>query len=78
VLTIIGVSLSGTNLVLNGSNGLSGRTYQVLASTNVALPVSQWLPVATNVLNTSGNFTITATNVVNPSFPQRFYMLRLQ
>lgn len=76
--TIVGISLSGTNLVLNGSNGLSGRTYQVLASTNVALPVSQWLPVATNVLNGSGNFTITATNVVNPSFPQRFYILRLQ
>jgi hypothetical protein len=73
-----GISLSGTNLVINGSNGLAGRTYQVLASTNVALPVSQWLPVTTNILNASGNFTLTATNVVNPGFPQRFFILQLQ
>ena len=76
--TIASISLTGTNLVINGSNGLSNRTYQVLASTNVALQLSQWLPVATNVLNVNGNFTITATNVVNPSFPQRFFILRLQ
>jgi len=76
--TIASISLSGTNLVINGSNGLSNRTYQVLASTNVALQVSQWLPVATNILNANGNFTITVTNVVNPSFPQRFFILRLQ
>jgi hypothetical protein len=75
---IASVSLSGTNLVINGSNGLSNRTYQVLASTNMVIQVSQWLPVATNVLNANGNFTITATNVVNPNFPQRFYILRLQ
>ena len=75
---IASISLSGTNLVINGSNGLSNRTYQVLASTNVALLVSQWLPVATNVLNASGNFTITATNAVSPSFPQRFFILQLQ
>jgi hypothetical protein len=76
--TISGISLSGTNLVINGSNGLSNRTYQVLASTNVALQVSQWLPVATNILNGNGNFTITATNLVNPNFPQRFFILQLQ
>lgn len=75
---ITGISLSGTNLVIKGSNGLSNRTYQVLASTNVALQLSQWSPVATNVLNANGNFTIIATNVVNPSFPQRFFTLRLQ
>jgi hypothetical protein len=75
---ITGVSLSGTNLVINGSNGLSNRTYQVLASTNIILPRIQWLPVATNILNTNGNFTITATNVVSRSFPQRFFILQLQ
>jgi hypothetical protein len=76
--TIMSISLSGTNLVINGSNGLSNRTYQVLASTNVALSVSQWSPVATNVLNVNGNFTITVTNGVDSSFPQRFFILRLQ
>jgi hypothetical protein len=36
------------------------------------------LPVATNVLNADGNFTITATNAVNPNVPQAFYMLQTQ
>ena len=75
---IAGISLSGTNLVINGNNGLSGTTYYVLMSTNVAVPLNQWTPVATNVLNTSGNFTITATNAVNLNVPQRFYILQMQ
>jgi hypothetical protein len=33
--------------------------------------------VATNVLNTSGNFTLTATNAVDPNAPQRFYQMVL-
>jgi hypothetical protein len=63
--------------VVNGENGLSGLSYVVLMSTNLTLPASQWTPVATNVLNTSGNFTITATNAVDPNAPQRFYRLEL-
>jgi hypothetical protein len=46
-------------------------------STNVALPFSQWTPVATNVLNASGNFTTTATNAVNLHVPQCFYILQM-
>ena len=45
---ITGTSLSALNLVINGSNGQSGGTYYVLAaSTNIALPLNQWTPVAT-------------------------------
>jgi hypothetical protein len=47
-------------------------------SPNLALPLSQWTPVATNTLNAEGNFTITATNAVNPNAPQRFYILKVQ
>jgi hypothetical protein len=75
---IIGISLSGGNLVINGSNGVSGQTCYVLTTTNLALPRSQWMPVATNVLNAGGNFSITATNAVNPNVPQQFYILQLQ
>jgi PKD repeat protein len=74
---ITGISLSGSNLVINGTNGVSGQTYYVLTTTNLALPRSQWLPVATNVLNSSGNFTITATNSVNINAPQQFYQLQI-
>ena len=72
------ISLSGGNLVINGTNGVSGQTYYVLSATNLAQPRSQWLPISTNVLNTSGNFTITATNAVNSNVPQAFYILQTQ
>ena len=75
---IASLSLSGKNLVLNGINGQSGGTYHVLMSTNLALPFSQWTAVATNVLSASGKFTITATNTVSPTVPQRFYILQTQ
>ena len=45
---ISGLSISGANLVLDATNGQSGQTYYVLTSTNVALPLNQWLPVTTN------------------------------
>jgi PKD repeat protein len=73
---IASLSLSATNLVLNGINGQSGGTYYLLTSANLTLPLSQWMPVATNVLSASGNFTITAANAATGSTPQRFYILQ--
>ena len=75
---MLSTRVSGTNLLINGISGLAGGKYFVLASTNVALPFSQWTPVATNILNTTGNFTMTATNAVNPNVRQEFYILQLQ
>jgi uncharacterized repeat protein (TIGR03803 family) len=77
-LGIASITLSGTNLVLNGSNGLSGRTCYVLVGTNLAEPLNQWAFVATNILGADGSFSIIATNAVNPTAPQRFYILELQ
>ena len=67
-------SLAGTNVVLSGTNGQPGRTYYLLASTNVAQPLNQWVAVATNVLG-AANFTFIGTNAVPPNVPQRFYIL---
>ena len=75
---IASVGLSGANLVLNCTDGQSGGTYYVLMSTNLALPLSQWTPVATNVLSTSGNFNITVTKTVTRTVPIRFYILQTQ
>jgi PKD repeat protein len=69
------LALAGANLVFNGTNGQSGGTYYMLTSTNLALPLSQRTPVATNILSASGNFSITATNTVTPAVRQRFYIL---
>jgi hypothetical protein len=77
-LGITGISLAGANLMFNGAGGLSNRTYYVLMGTNLTEPFNQWTPVATNVPGVDGNFSITATNAVNPNVSQRFYILQLQ
>ena len=75
---ITSISLAGTNLTINGIHGLSGNTNNVLMSTNVAQPLNQWRSIATNVLSTSGNFTITATNAVISNAQKQFYILQSQ
>ena len=75
VPVIAGFSLAGTNLVFNVANSITGGVFTVLMSTNPALPLTNWTALATNVA-TSGNFTFTATNAVNPAAPGQFYLLR--
>ncbi len=77
-LTILSVTLSGTNLVINGANGQSGETNVTLMSTNLTQPLNQWTPVATNILDVTGDFTFTATNAVDAKAPRRFYILQTQ
>jgi autotransporter-associated beta strand protein/predicted outer membrane repeat protein len=72
---ITSFSLNGANVVLTGTNGQAGDAYYLLESTNVAKPISQWVPVATNVLGANGNYTFTSTNVVIPGYSQQFYIL---
>jgi len=73
---LLGTRVSGTNLVISGSNGVSGGSYYVLASTNLALALNQWPGVALTVLPASANFTNTITNAVAPGSGQRFYALQ--
>lgn len=70
-------SISATDLLVHGTNGLAGGTYYLITSTNAALPSSQWMRVATNVPSSNGVFTITAANAFDPSAAQRFYRLQL-
>jgi hypothetical protein len=76
--SVTGATLSGANLTLNASNGLPAGTYYVLSSTNVALPLTQWTPISTNVLSASGNTAITVTNALTGSASQQFYILQTQ
>lgn len=48
---------SGANLIMDGSGGSANGEYRVLSSTNVALPIAQWVPVQTNNFDGSGNFS---------------------
>lgn len=71
--------VGGTNLMIDATNGQSGGTYYLLGSTNLTTPLSQWLPLATNVIITNsasaGGFTFSGTNVIRPGNPQQFYIL---
>jgi fibronectin-binding autotransporter adhesin len=71
---ITSVSLSGTTLVINGTNGVLGEHYSVLTSTNAAAPLSTWTLLSTNSFS-GGTFSI--TNTINTSAPQRFFILRV-
>jgi autotransporter-associated beta strand protein len=66
----------GTNIVLSGSGGTAGGTYHVLSQTNVALPLSLWTPIATNVFSTDGKFTNSIP--VDPAKHQSYFDILLQ
>lgn len=80
-LTSPGISyfnVSDGELSLNCTNGLAGRTYYVLTSTNLAAFLSQWVAISTNVLQTNGNFSISASSVGNAGETQRYFTLKAQ
>lgn len=70
-------SLSGTTLTISGNNGTPDEQYVVLASTNLASPLAQWMPVVTNAFDGSGNFNevFDLTNTLNSSTAQQFFTL---
>jgi outer membrane protein assembly factor BamA len=69
------VSNSAAGLIFSGSGGTASGNYYVLASTNVVLPVTNWVRLRTNVFDDAGNFVF--TNAISPGVPQQFYRLQL-
>ena len=67
--------ISGTNLALTGTNGTPGWPCYLLTATNLALPRSQWLRLATNQFNTGGG--VAFTNAIGPGVVRRFYLLQV-
>jgi len=70
------INATASGLVMSGSGGTTNGTFYVLVSTNIALPLNQWTPVATNLFDSSGNFIF--TNVPDPNAPQAFYLLQIR
>jgi hypothetical protein len=68
------VKLTGGNLILNGKGGNPNATYYVLTTTNLTTPLSQWVSVATNSFDVSGNFSF--TNSVNSGSAEQYYLLK--
>jgi PKD repeat protein len=70
------VKVSGSNLLLTGNNGVAGTAWYALMSTNLNAPLNLWTQITTNVLGSTGNFTLTIPNAVNSTVSQRYYILR--
>ncbi len=68
------ISLTGTSLHINGTNGQSSATFNVFASTNLALPLNLWTSLSTNSFSGDGTFNI--TNTVDGSAPQSFFLIK--
>jgi hypothetical protein len=66
--------MSGSNVVISGTNAVVGSQYNLLTSTNIGLPLSQWAVLPTNIFSAE-NFSM--TNPVSPGLPQSFYILRM-
>ncbi len=64
-----------TTIVLDGSNGYAGGLFQVLSSTDVALPLANWLIEVSGEFDGSGNFSVPIP--IAADVPQRFYAIQL-
>jgi autotransporter-associated beta strand protein len=71
--TITSAKILNGSLVVSGTGGLANWPYYVLNATNLVSP--QWVPIATNQFDGSGNFVF--TNAINPLWPQSYYLLQL-
>jgi autotransporter-associated beta strand protein len=69
------VNLTAGQLIMSGSGGSANGNYIVLSATNPALPLAAWTPIATNLFDSSGNFSF--TNTVNLLKPREYYLLQL-
>jgi autotransporter-associated beta strand protein len=71
--TITSVTLSGSNLLIHGTNNNVPNTdgkFVVLTSTNISTPLINWTPLSTNGYN--GNGTFDASVPVVPGTPRLF------
>jgi len=69
------ISHVGTAVVIAGTGGPPGWPCHIMASTNVALPISQWAPVAASLFDGSGSFRY--TNAVSADLPARYFRIAL-
>jgi len=73
--TIGRITLSGNNIIISGTNNDgSGGTYHVLASTNIALNLTNWIVLTNGTFDGNGNFSF--TNAVGTNGRQ-FYILQV-
>jgi autotransporter-associated beta strand protein len=68
------ITLSGTNVIMSGTNAQAGAQYHVLTTTNLRTPLLQWTVLPPGTFP-AANFSI--TNPVTPGAKQSFYQIRV-
>jgi hypothetical protein len=71
--SISGVSQSGANMIFSVQGGSPGGPYELLTSTNVALPLANWITIETGNLDGLGKTAL--TNGINPAEPERYFRI---
>jgi hypothetical protein len=72
---ITNITWTGLNVVLAGTNGFPTNNYYVLTSTNLAVPLTNWARLTTNLFDVAGNFIF--TNAIDRAVPEQFYLLQV-
>ncbi len=74
-----GLNVSGQTVEISGSNGLAGKPCVVFSSSILALPQAQWLPVATNVFDSGGDFDfhLNLSQLPSADAPQQFFTVAI-
>lgn len=74
--TIMSASHSGGSVQISASGGIPYDACYLLTSTNMAVPLVEWTPCATNHFDSDGN--VSMVRDADPGEPQRFYRLSVE
>jgi hypothetical protein len=75
-ITSVSFQRATSSLVIAGTNGLANDVYYVLTSTNLALPLASWTPIATNTFDASGHFSVSLP--YSEGDEQQYYSIKSQ
>ena len=64
--------LSGGDLTFSGTGGIPDAQYRILTSTDVALPLANWTPLAINRFAADGSYSYTQSSLTNTA---KFFLL---
>ena len=72
---VTGLGMNSNQFILTVTAGSAGAPWQLLTSTNLTQPVSEWSISQAGNLDGLGNLVL--TNLINPAEPKRYFRVRL-
>ena len=71
-----GITIIDGNVTLNATNGTPYGQFILFGSTNLALPLNAWIPMATNTFDAIGDINPPLILPLDPTALQQFYLLQ--